>query len=143
MPKILAAHASQHLATNLRGLEMHQIGIPVEVEPREVMRKHSLGGAIDLCLEIADLEPKRLVGDLKLDKSQFSRWQSGQEGVIWPKLRAVMDRCGNDAPLLWMNHDRGWDLHSMRRVENELQRQVRMLQEENGALKRVLMGSKL
>ena len=122
---------------------MLQIGLPVEVDAREVVRKHTLGGAIDLCLEVAGLEPKRLQADLKLDKAQFSRWQSGQEGVIWPKLSAVMDRCGNDVPLLWMAHDRGWDLGSMRRVENELQRQVRLLQEENVALKRVLMGSKL
>ena len=50
-----------------------------------------------------------------------------------------MDRCGNDAPLLWMNHDRGWDLHAMRRVESETERQNRLLREENAALRRVLL----
>lgn len=122
---------------------MHQMALPVALEPREVMRKASLGGAIELCLEVAGLEPKQLQADLKLDKAQFSRWVSGQEGVVWPKLAALMDRCGNDAPLLWMNHDRGWDLHAMRRMESETERQNRLLREENAALRRVLMGGAL
>lgn len=120
---------------------MHQVAIPVEVNPSEVARKASLGGAIELCLELAGLEPKQLQADLKLDKAQFSRWSSGQEGVVWPRLCAVMDRCGNDAPLLWMNHARGWDLHSMRRVESETERRLRLVMEENAALRRVLVGS--
>lgn len=119
---------------------MSQVGIPVDVNPSEVMRKQSLGQSLDLCLELAGLEPKQLLADLKLDKAQWSRWQSGQEGVNWPKLTAVMDFCGNDAPLLWMNHARGIDLNSIRKVESEVERQNRLLREENTALKRVLMG---
>ena len=120
---------------------MHQIGIPVNVSPAEVIRKASLGASLDLCLELAGLEPKQVQTELKLDKAQFSRWQSGQEGVNWPKLEAVMDRCGNDAPLLWMNHQRGWDLHAMRRVESETERRLRLAMEENAALRRVLTGA--
>ena len=118
---------------------MHQMALPTALEPHDVMRKASLGGAIELCLEVAGLEPKQLQADLKLDKAQFSRWVSGHEGVVWPKLAALMDRCGNDAPLLWMNHDRGWDLHAMRRMESETERQNRLLREENAALRRVLL----
>jgi hypothetical protein len=121
--------------------EALQMSLPVPVSPAEVMRKHSLGGALELCLELRGLEPKQLQADLKLDKAQWSRWISGGEGVNWPKLDAVMDRCGNDAPLLWMVHQRGWDLHSMRRVESETERQNRLLREENAALRRVLMGA--
>lgn len=120
---------------------MHQVALPVEVNPSEVGRKTSLGASIELCLELAGLEPKQLQADLKLDKAQFSRWSSGQEGVVWPRLCAVMDRCGNDAPLLWMNHARGWDLHAMRRVESETERRLRLALEENAALRRVLVGS--
>ncbi|WP_310626692.1 hypothetical protein [Limnohabitans sp.] len=117
---------------------MHQIGIPISVSPAEVIRKTSLGAALDLCLELGGFEPKQVQHDLKLDKAQFSRWQSGQEGVNWPKLTAVMDFCGNDAPLLWMCHQRGWDLNSIRKVESEIERQNRLLREENLALRRVL-----
>lgn len=120
---------------------MHQVALPVEVNPSEVVRKTSLGASIELCLELAGLEPKQLQADLKVDKAQFSRWSSGQEGVVWPRLCAVMDRCGNDAPLLWMNHARRWDLHAMRRVESETERRLRLALEENAALRRVLVGS--
>ena len=120
-----------------------QLGIPVEVTPTQIGMERSLGAAIELCAKAAGLEPKQVQDAVKADKAQWSRWASGSEGIVWPKFTALMDACGNDAPLLWMAHNRGWDLHSMRRVENELQRQVRMLQEENGALKRVLMGTKL
>jgi hypothetical protein len=118
---------------------MHQVGIPQEVSAAEVMRKKTLGQSIDLCLEVAGLEPKQVMDALKLDKAQFSRWHSGQEGVVWPKLDALMDHCGNDAPLLWMVGARGFDLTSLRRQESELERQLRVSREENAALRRVLL----
>jgi hypothetical protein len=115
-----------------------QVSIPLDVAPAEVMRKQSLGAALHLCLEIGGAAPKEVQAALKLDKAQFSRWESGQEGVTWPKLAAVMDFCGNDAPVLWMAHQRGFDLRSMHKVETELERQNRLLREENAALRRVL-----
>ncbi len=119
---------------------MSQIAIPVDVQPHEVRRKKTLGQAIGLCLEVAGMEPKQVTAELGLDKAQFSRWKTDQEGVIWPRLRAVMDLCGNDAPLLWMVHDRGYDLESLRRQQTELQRQNTLLQEELCVLRRALMG---
>ena len=60
---------------------------------------------------------------------------------MWPKLSKLMDACGNDAPVFWMNYQRGWDLHAMRKRESETERQNRMLREENAALRRVLLGA--
>jgi hypothetical protein len=122
---------------------MHQVALPVEVSPQEVERKKTLGDAIALCLELAGLEPKQIQADLKLDKAQFSRWLSGQEGIVYPRLRAVMDRCGNDAPVLWMAADRGYDLRSMHKVESELQRENRLLRQQVDALRTVLAGPKV
>ncbi|MFV0679239.1 hypothetical protein [Ottowia sp.] len=119
---------------------MTQFALPVEVPVAEVTRKRDLGGAIDLCLELAGREPKQVQADLRFDKAQFSRWQSGQEGITVPKLFGLMDYCGNDAPLLWLNHARAWDLHAMRRIETQVERENRLLREENSALRRVLMG---
>ena len=120
---------------------MGQVALPVPVGPIEVMRERTLGGAITLCAKAAGFEGKQVQQDLKFDKAQWSRWESGQEGIVWPKLVLVMDHCGNDAPLLWMLHDRGYDMSSARKRETELQRQVRLLTEENAALKRVLMAT--
>ena len=121
---------------------MTQLAMQVEITPQEVAREQSLGGAIALCAKAAGFEPKQVQEILKTDKAQWSRWESGAEGVMWPKFRALMDVCGNDAPLLWMMHARGYDLHSLRKLESETEKQNRLLREENAALRRVLMGGK-
>lgn len=119
---------------------MNQLGFPSEVTGQEVMRERDLGGAIALCAKAAGLEAKQVQDMLKADKAQFSRWLSGAEGIVWSKFVALMDACGNDAPLLWMMHARGYDLTSLRRVENELERQNRELRDEVKALRRVMQG---
>lgn len=119
---------------------MSQVAFPVEVSPQEVTREKTLGGSISLCAKAAGYEPKDLLLTFKWDKAQWSRWESGQEGIVYPKLRQVMDHCGNDAPVLWMLHDRGYDLNSLRKRESELERELRQAREENKALRRVLQG---
>ncbi len=127
---------------------MNQLSLPSDVTAQEVAREKSLGGAIALCARVAGYEPKQVMDAIRdpktnkpVDKAQWSRWISGEEGVVWPKFVQLMDFCGNDAPLLWMNHDRGWDLNVMRRRETELEQRLRMVMEENRALRRVLQGA--
>lgn len=108
---------------------MNQLGFPSEVTPQEVARETTLGGAISLCAKAAGLEPKEIQALLKTDKAQWSRWESGAEGVVWPKFTALMDACGNDAPLLWMLSARGYDITSLRRKETELEKKLRLAEE--------------
>lgn len=117
---------------------MSQIAFPVEIAPHEVAREKSLGDAISLCVKAAGFEPKDLQVDLKWDKGQWSRWLSGEEGIKWAKLIQLMDYCGNDAPLMWMLHARGYALDSLRKRESETERELRQAREEIKALRRVL-----
>lgn len=117
---------------------MNQLSFPSDVTPQELSREATLGGAITLCAKAAGLEPKQIQAALKTDKAQFSRWTSGDEGVVWPKFVALMDECGNDAPLLWMLQQRGYDLASLRKQETVTERENRLLREENAALRRAL-----
>ena len=122
-----------------------QISIPTEVTLQEICREKTLGGAIGLCAKAAGFEPKEIMDALRvdgkpLDKAQWSRWESGQEGVVWPKVSALMDFCGNDSPVLWMAHARGYDLNSLHKRESELERELRLAREENAALRRALQG---
>lgn len=119
-----------------------QLQLVVEIAPQEIAREKSLGGAIGLCAKAAGYESKQVVDLLKVDKAQFSRWESGAEGVVWSKFVSLMDLCGNDAPVLWMLHQRGYDLHSLRKLETETERENRLLREENAALRRVLQGNR-
>lgn len=118
-----------------------QLSLPISLRPEEVIREKSLGGAIDLCAKAGGHEfDKTLQLALGVDKAQFSRWLSGDEGIKWPKLVALMDTCGNDAPVLWMLHQRGYDLASLRHLESKTETENRLLREEVAALRRVLQG---
>ena len=109
---------------------MNQISLAVRIEPTEVARKKTLGSALELCAELAGFSlDKELQQRLHVDKAQFSRWTSGTEGILWPKFCALMDACGNDAPLLWMAHQRGYDLESMRQRESETEKALRVANE--------------
>ena len=108
---------------------MSQLGIPVDVTAQEVGREATLGGAITLCAKAAGLSPKEVQEALHADRAQFSRWASDQEGITWVKLSGLMDACGNDAPLFWMLHARGYDINSMRKRESEVQAELRITRE--------------
>jgi hypothetical protein len=116
-----------------------QLSLPVEVTEREIARKRTLGDAMMLCAEAAGYSlDKELQSDLGVDKAQFSRWKSDQEGIAWSKLKKLMDLCGNDAPVRWMLFQLGYDLASLRKRETETERENRLLREEVVALRRVL-----
>lgn len=118
--------------------------LSIDVPLSEVMRKPTLGRAIEYCAELAgysydkELEAALAKHGVKVDATQLTRWKQGGEGIKWEKFCGVMDACGNDAPLLWMVHDRGYDLHAMRRRETALEHQLRLAREEIDALRRVL-----
>lgn len=108
-----------------------QCGIPVIVTPAEIAREVTLGGAIELCLKAAGYQmDKQAAGDLGADKAQFSRWQSGTEGILWPKLARLMAQCGNDAPVRWMVHQQGYELASLHKRETDLERENRELRQK-------------
>lgn len=113
---------------------MSQLGFASAVTAQEILREKTLGGAIALCAKAAGYEPKEMTDALKMDKAQWSRWESGGEGIVWPKFTAVMDFCGNDAPLLWMNAARGFDLSSLRRNETELEKRLRLAEARIAAM---------
>ena len=115
-----------------------QSQIPVDVPSADVRRQADLGSAIALCMSLGGKSHKVVEADLELASGQLTRWISGQEGIKWERLDALMTLCGNDAPILWMVHRRGWDLHAMRRLETETERENRLLREENTALRRAL-----
>jgi len=113
---------------------MNQLSFPSPVSYQELARKKTLGGAMSLCIEAAGFEPKEIISLLKGDKAQVSRWVNDQEGILWEKLEKVMDHCGNDAPLLWMLLNRGYDLRSLRKKETETEQQLREARERIAAL---------
>ena len=114
---------------------MNQLGFPSEVTSTELAREKTFGGAVALCAKAAGLEPKQVTDAVftsekkTVDKAAWSRWVNDHEGIDWLKLVQIMDKCGNDAPLLWMLYARGYDLSSLRRQESETERALRIAHE--------------
>lgn len=105
--------------------------------PDEIARKQSFAGAIELCANASgyDLD-KQSSAAIGMDKAQWSRIKSGQEGIRWERLQDFMDRMGNPVPVLWMLHQCGYDLHSVRKRESELEAKLRIAEERIALLER-------
>lgn len=77
----------------------------------------------------------RLHGHEACLRDTSQRDSTALRGVVQPSLALAqpspeeMDACGNDAPLLWMLHQRGYDLHSIRKRETETEKQLREARE--------------
>lgn len=106
---------------------VEQPSLPLgQVSADEIARKRTFGDAIGLAAEVAgyDLD-KQASADIAMDKGQWSRIQSGQEGIKWQRLEKFLDCMGNDIPLLWMLYQRGYDLHSLRKRETAMEQLLR------------------
>lgn len=71
----------------------------VEVQPAFIQACRSELEALNLCMNLSGLSDETIRDALGIDKAQFSRWQSGTEGIQWSKFTALMDKCGNRAPV--------------------------------------------
>lgn len=113
----------------MRSVEQPTV-LQVPVNPDEVARKLSWASAIEYCAELQGYSlDKQASSEIGMDKARWSRIKSGQEGIKPEQLEAFMDACGNDAPLLWLLHRRGWDLHSLRRQETATEKKLRQANE--------------
>lgn len=117
------------------------------VDVRAIDAQPTLTAAIRLCQQLSGLEDKEIVGKhgIVTDVAQWSRiTKSGQHFFPQDKLNAFMDLCGNEAPLIWMARQRGYELVPL---ETEMERRLRMerektdeLERENMLLKKLLTG---
>lgn len=82
----------------------------VEVDISLVKRQNSLAGAIALCVQAAGIEDKEVYLSLGIDAGHWTRITKGDAHFPVNKLNALMDLCGNEAPLQWLANSRGYGL---------------------------------
>lgn len=125
----------QPAAKNVRGVDDRQLplvekGDPIDVPMSLILKQRSLSAAIALCVQITGRDDKEIYLSLGIDAGHWSRILKGDAHFPVDRLGALMDLCGNEAPLLWLARSRGYEL---RPLETELERQVRILREKNDA----------
>lgn len=106
-------------------------GDPIDVDPALVHRQPSLLAAIQLCMQAAGIADKEACIELGIDPAHWSRMVSGSAHFPLHLLGPLMDLAGNEAPLEWLAHSRGYELQPL---ESELERQIREEQERNARL---------
>lgn len=102
-----------------------------DIDHAAITRQPTLTKAIVLCADLAGfVNDKDLCRALDIDPAVWARIKSGQAHFPHDKLCELFDEAGNEAPLLWLLHKRGYDLHSLRKRESETERALREKTEE-------------
>lgn len=102
----------------------------------------SMTKAIQMAQTLSGLDDAQFYGPggVVEHQAQWSRIKGGgPHHFPQDKLNMFMDKCQNEAPMLYLLHSRGYDLSSLRKAETETEKKCRLLREENAALRRVLM----
>ena len=109
-----------------------------------ITRQSTMSKALHLCQTLSGKDDAQFygTGGIVKDQAQWSRIM-GPSSHNFPheKLNMFMDIAGNEAPLMWLLQSRGYDLNSLHLLESETEKKLRKSQEENAALRRVLMGA--
>lgn len=103
----------------------------VNVDPAVIARQNSMLAAVKHCISLAGLEGKELYLELGIDAGHWSKIMAGKQAHFpIDKLTDLMTMCGNEAPLIWLVLNRGYDPHSLRKLETETERKLRIAEDE-------------
>ncbi len=107
------------------------------IDPSLIAKQPSMTKALQLCQTLSGLDDKAFIGSggIVKDSAQWSRIMgSGQHNFPQDELNKFMDKAENEAPLLWLVHSRGYDINSLRKLESETERALRIERERSAKL---------
>lgn len=106
--------------------------VPVPVDLALVASLGTLHQAVAECARLGGLQDKVVAIETGIDPGLWSRIKSGQAGISGDFLDRLMDAAGNELPLLYQLHARGWDASALRKRESELEQELRVERELRG-----------
>jgi hypothetical protein len=112
--------------------EMNTRPPATEVDRSLIARLPSMTKALVLCQTLSGMDDKCFVGEhgVVKDAAQWSRiMNSGQHNFPQEKLNLFMDKAGNEVPMLWLLHSRGYDIARLSKLETETERELRQTRE--------------
>lgn len=110
--------------------------LPLARKPEQVTvfaqlldRQKNLAAAVALCIQLSGLDDKEIYLTLGIDAGHWSRMIKGNANFPLEHLPELMRMCGNEAPLLYLVKEMGYDIHSLRPLETETERKLRVAEE--------------
>lgn len=91
-------------------LPLSRRALPVDIPLDMVVARKTLLGAINLCMDASGLDDKEIASTLEIDAGHFTNIRKGKGHFPPDKINALMDLCGNEAPLIWLSNYRGYGL---------------------------------
>lgn len=129
----------QRSATKLKDVaQLALLPTPPEVVSRPVSfdRIYTLDSTHEALLygcELARLAPKQIYGEMGCDKTVWSRISSGELDLDGRDIKRFCSVVRNDAYLLYLNHQHGYDLAAMRKTMDDKDRRIADLTEKLAA----------
>lgn len=106
------------------------------IDVKLIKQQGSLLSAIKLCISMAGFDSdKEVYLPLGIDAGHWSRICKGEAHFPIDKLSALMDLCGNEAPMLWLIEVRGYESSSLRHKESETETKLRVATETIARMK--------
>lgn len=127
----------QRDTTKLRDVEPSQLSLipdrkrmsrPVSLEHIGVLK--STKQALEYACQLADVMPKEVFPDMGYEKSVWSRICSGEYDLDGREIARFNRVVGNSAYLLYLIHEDGWDLASLRKVQDDKEREILELRQQ-------------
>ena len=98
----------------MRSKKLSQIELPIgetasrpDIPDVLVAKQPNITAAVNLCINASGLDDKAIYLPLKIDPGHWTRIRHGKAHFPLDQLNHLMDLCGNDIPLRWMNVQRG------------------------------------
>ena len=101
----------------------NRMDVPIEL----VSRQETFIGAIALCTQLSGLDDKEIYMTLEIDAGHWSRIVKGDAHFPVNNIDALMNICGNEAPLLWLANRRGYGLQLLK---SEAERRIEDLEHQ-------------
>lgn len=102
----------------------------IDIDLSVLLAIRDLHHACAKCAELVGSIDKTVAIDTGIDGPTWARIKQGDAGIKGDWLDRLMDACGNELPLLWLLHSRGYDPRSLRRYETDVERENRELKEQ-------------
>lgn len=124
--------------TDVAQLTLVPKGHPVEIDLSDVSKQQTGNAVIALCATKSGLLDKVIAADVGLQEAVWSRAKTGGAHLSLESLIALMQRCGNEAPLHWLLLRMNYDPRSLRQLEDEKDRKIRERDERIAKLEQEL-----
>lgn len=111
---------------------------PVPVDFDSLPTIQTFAHSLSKCAEIAGAQDKVVALDTSVDAPTWARIKSGEAGVKGDFLERLMDAYGNDLPLFWLGHRRGYDPRSFRRYQSDVELELQTERARREAAEREL-----